>query len=129
MRPPCSVPAGGPANVGQILDKYAGTGNRRRLPNELTDVPTNPDPGQVIGARLAGGDESALEEAYATYSRSLLRFLSRYVGANEAEDVLQRTFLDLWRGAHRYDPTQRFSTWLFTLAHRRAVDTLRARRH
>ena len=43
--------------------------------------------------------------------------------------MLQRTFLDVWRSAARYDPAQRFGTWLFTLAHRRAVDTLRTRRH
>ena len=87
------------------------------------------DQGQAIGARLARGDESALEDAYAAYSRSLLAFLRRYVGVDEAEDVLQRTFLDVWRSAGRYDPAQRFSTWLFTVAHRRAVDTLRTRRH
>ena len=87
------------------------------------------DKGQAIGARLARGDDSALEEAYAAYSASLLSFLRRYVGSDEAEDVLQRTFLDVWRCAARYDPSQRFSTWLFTLAHRRAVDTLRTRRH
>ena len=85
------------------------------------------DKGQAIGARLARGDESAIEDAYAAYSASLLSFLRRYVGADEAEDVLQRTFLDVWRSAARYNPAQRFSTWLFTLAHRRAVDTLRTR--
>jgi RNA polymerase sigma factor (sigma-70 family) len=87
------------------------------------------DQGQVIGARLARGDESALEDAYAEFASSLLVFLRRYVGRDEAEDVLQRTFLDAWRSAARYDPQQRFSTWLFMLAHRRAVDTLRTRRH
>jgi RNA polymerase sigma-70 factor (ECF subfamily) len=108
-----------------MLDKVARSGNRTVVAHERTGV----DKGQAIGAALARGEESALEEAYATYSRSLLSFLRRYVGADEAEDVLQRTFLDVWRSAHRYDPQQRFSTWLFTVAHRRAVDTLRAHRH
>lgn len=70
-----------------------------------------------------------MEEAYSTYGPSVLAYARRYVGADEAEDVVQRTFLDAWRSAHRYDPRQRFSGWLFTIAHRRAVDTLRARRH
>lgn len=96
-----------------------------RPANEYPDV----DQGQAIGARLARGEESALEEAYAEYAGSLLSFLRRYVGADEAEDVLQRTFLDVWRSASRYDPNKRFSTWLFMLAHRRAVDALRTRRH
>lgn len=85
--------------------------------------------GRDIGTRLARGDEAALEDAYATYGPSLLVYLRRYVGPDEAEDVLQRTFLDVWRSAERYDTGQRFTGWLFTIAHRRAVDTLRQRRH
>ncbi|WP_207769263.1 RNA polymerase sigma factor [Nocardioides currus] len=87
------------------------------------------DHGEALGARLAQHDEAALEDVYALYGPSVLSFLQRHVGPDEAEDVLQRTFFDVWRHAARYDSTQRFSTWLFTIAHRRAVDTLRARRH
>jgi RNA polymerase sigma factor (sigma-70 family) len=85
--------------------------------------------GQAIGLRLARREEQALEEAYAAYAPTVLSYVSRYVGRDEAEDVLQRTFLDAWRHAGRYDPRQRFTGWLFTIAHRRAVDTLRRRRH
>ncbi len=86
------------------------------------------DPGQTLGVRLARQDEAALEEAYARYGPSLLSYLRRFVGPDEAEDVLQRTFLDVWRHAARYKPEQRFSSWLFTIAHHRAVDTVRRRR-
>ncbi len=85
--------------------------------------------GRSIGTRLARGDELALEDAYATYGPSLLTYLRRYVGPDEAEDALQRTFLEVWRSAGRYDPARRFESWLFTIAHRRAVDALRQRRH
>jgi RNA polymerase sigma-70 factor (ECF subfamily) len=78
---------------------------------------------------MARQDATALEDAYAAYAPSVLAYVSRFVGRDEAEDVLQRTFLDAWRGAHRYDPSQRFTGWLFTIAHRRAIDTLRTRRH
>ena len=84
---------------------------------------------QAVGARLARRDAAALEEAYTAYAPSILSFLRRYVGADEAEDVLQRTFLDAWRNAHHYDPEQRLSAWLYTIAHRSAVDALRSRRH
>lgn len=59
----------------------------------------------------------------------VLAYVSRYVGHDEAEDVTQRTFLDAWRHAGRHDPGQRFTGWLCTIAYRRAVDALRARRH
>lgn len=85
--------------------------------------------GQAIGSRLAHRDEGALEDVYSTYGPSLRAYLAKFVGTDEAEDVLQRTLLDVWRYAGRYDAEQRFSSWLFTIAHRRAIDTLRARRH
>lgn len=89
----------------------------------------DPAAGQAIGLRLARQEEHALEDAYAVYAPLVLAYASRYVGRDEAEDVTQRTFLDAWRHAGRYDPAQRFTGWLFTIAHRRAVDALRARRH
>jgi RNA polymerase sigma factor (sigma-70 family) len=85
--------------------------------------------GRAIGLRLAEHDEGALEDAYAAYAPAVLAYARKYVGHDEAEDVLQRTFLDAWRHAGRYDPRQRFTGWLFTIAHRRAVDQLRTRRH
>jgi RNA polymerase sigma factor (sigma-70 family) len=87
------------------------------------------DPGGGLGERLARKDERALEEVYAVYASSVLAYLRRYVGPDEAEDVLQRTFLDVWRGADRFRSGERLSGWLFTIAHRRAVDALRSRRH
>lgn len=81
-----------------------------------------------LGARLAAGDEAALEECYASIAPTVLVYLRRHVGPDDAEDVLQRTFLDVWRGAKRYDPQQSLSGWVFTIARRRAIDTLRGRR-
>lgn len=81
-----------------------------------------------LGVRLAAGDDAALEECYQRFGRPVLAFLRRYVGPDEAEDVLQRTFVDVWRNADRYDPSRPLSTWVFTIAHHRAVDTLRRHR-
>lgn len=85
-------------------------------------------PAATLGERLARQDERALDDAYAAYGPAVLAYARRYVGPDEADDVVQRTFLDAWRSASRYDPRQRFSSWLFTIAHHRAVDVLRARR-
>ena len=61
------------------------------------------------------------------YGPTVLAYLRRHVGPDDAEDVLQRTFLDVWRGARRYDPKQPLAGWVFTIARRRAIDTLRGR--
>jgi len=92
---------------------------------EVSDVV----PSATLGARLERGEEGALADVYTAYAPSVLAYLRRYVGPDEAEDVLQRTFLDVWRSAGRFDSRQRLSSWLFTIAHHRAIDALRARRH
>lgn len=84
--------------------------------------------GQAIGLRLATGEPSALADAYAAFGPSMLSYVTRFVGPTDAEDVVQRTFLDAWRNAGAYDPRRRFSGWLFTIARRRALDQLRSRR-
>lgn len=55
-----------------------------------------------------------MEEAYAAYSASLLVYVRRFVRADEAEDVLKRTFLDVWRSADRFRSGERFSSRLVT---------------
>ena len=69
----------------------------------------DPAAGRALGLRLARQEEQALEDAYSTYAPTVLSYVSRYVGRDEAEDVMQRTFLDAWRHAGRYDPSQRFT--------------------
>ncbi len=84
--------------------------------------------GQTLGSRLARREPDALEEAFVEYAAPLRSFVSRYVGPHEAEDVLQRTFLDAWQHAGSFDPHGRVSSWLFGIARHRAIDTLRTRR-
>ena len=87
------------------------------------------DPGQAIGLRLSRRDEGALDAAYSAYASGVRSYVTRFVGPDDAEDVVQRTFLDVWRHSARYDPAERFTGWLFTIARRRAIDSLRSRRH
>ena len=83
---------------------------------------------RALGERFRSREEAALEETYRRFGPRLLSYLRRHVGRDDAEDVLQQTLVDAWRSAERYDPAQRFTGWLFTIAHRRAIDALRARR-
>jgi RNA polymerase sigma-70 factor (ECF subfamily) len=59
----------------------------------------------------------------------LLRFLARRTRCEEdAEDLLQETFVRAFQRIDRYDTRWRFSTWLFTIAHRLSVSHHRRRR-
>jgi RNA polymerase sigma-70 factor (ECF subfamily) len=77
---------------------------------------------------VARGDERALATLYDSYSRILFGLILRILNdREEAEDVLQEVFLQVWRRAADYDERRgRPFTWLVTLARSRAIDRLRA---
>jgi RNA polymerase sigma-70 factor (ECF subfamily) len=56
-------------------------------------------------------------------------YLRHFVGAGEADDLLQVVFLELWRSRERIDPSRPFEAWLLGIARKRAIDQLRRRRH
>ena len=81
-----------------------------------------------LGYRLAAGEEGAINECYAALGPMVLGYLRRFVPRDEAEDVLQRVFYEVWRNRDRYDPTRSLEAWVLGIARKRAIDLLR-RRH
>ena len=77
---------------------------------------------------IAGGDEDALAALYDRYHLILFGLILRILHSQpEAEDVLQETFLQVWRKAKDFDAARgRPFTWLVTLARSRAIDRLRS---
>jgi RNA polymerase sigma-70 factor, ECF subfamily len=77
---------------------------------------------------IARGDETALAGVYDRYRLILFSLILRILhDREEAEDVLQETFLQVWRRARDFDETRgRGFTWLVTIARSRALDRLRA---
>lgn len=79
---------------------------------------------------LRAGDESAFDVLFQRWSAPLLRYLERMLrDAASAEELVQEAFLRLYRARERYQPDARFSTWLFTIANRLALNELRRPRH
>jgi RNA polymerase sigma factor (sigma-70 family) len=83
----------------------------------------------VIVAALVAGDTRALEKLYAAYSAALLGIISRIIKQEDlAEDILQETFLKIWKSINQYDPSKgRLFTWMARLAKNKAIDHLRSR--
>jgi RNA polymerase sigma factor (sigma-70 family) len=81
-----------------------------------------------LGARLAAGEEGAINDVYSALGPMVLGYLRRFVPRDEAEDVLQRVFYEVWRNRDRYDPTRSLEAWVLGIARKRAIDQLR-RRH
>jgi RNA polymerase sigma-70 factor (ECF subfamily) len=79
--------------------------------------------------RIAGGEASALERVYDRHSRGVYSLAVRLLGDTAAaEEVVQETFLKLWRQPNAYQPSRgRLLPWLLGVAHHHAVDMLRRR--
>lgn len=93
------------------------------------------------GETLAGDSDNELilafqqgrEEAFNTlvgrYKDPLINFVYRFLGDyDEADDVVQETFIRLYRNKHAYKPVAKFSTWLYTIAGNLARTQLRRRK-
>jgi RNA polymerase sigma-70 factor (ECF subfamily) len=94
-------------------------------------VPASPEPNsdEALMRAFAAGDAEAFTRLYDRHERSTWRFIRHRLGrAHEAaaDDVMQEAWISVARAAPRYEPTARFTTWLFTIARSRAVDYLRA---
>ncbi|HEY0583449.1 MAG TPA: sigma-70 family RNA polymerase sigma factor [Chloroflexota bacterium] len=78
---------------------------------------------------VADGDALALEQLYERHSRGVYSLAMRLLGDSPAaEEVVQETFLKLWRQPAAYQPTRgRLFPWLLGVAHHHAVDLLRRR--
>ena len=81
-----------------------------------------------LRARLAAGEEGAIEACYAALGPMVLGYLRRFVPRDEAEDVLQRVFYEVWKNRDRYDPARSLEAWVLGIARKRAIDQLR-RKH
>src|ERR1700678_3743140 len=77
--------------------------------------------------RFRRGEAAAFDFLYRRHESRVFRFLQRNV-RNEAaaNDLMQEVWFAVVRGAANYQPTAKFTTWLFTIAHNRTVDMIRA---
>ncbi len=96
-----------------------GTGTRQA--NEPSD--------EDLIYRFQQGDNYAFDILVKRYKDPLLNFVYRFLGdRTEAEDIVQETFLRLFKNKHYYKEIAKFSTWIYTIAGNLAKTELRKRR-
>lgn len=79
--------------------------------------------------RFQQGDTSAYESIVKRYKDQLLNFVFRFLAnEEEAEDVVQETFLRVYRNRFAYTRVAKFSTWIYTIAGNLARTELRRRK-
>ncbi|HEX8978631.1 MAG TPA: sigma-70 family RNA polymerase sigma factor [Parasulfuritortus sp.] len=76
--------------------------------------------------RIRAGDRQAFAEIVRAFQSPLFRFLGNMgLGRGQVEDIAQETFLRAWNNLGQYSPgLSRFSTWLFTIARRLALNEI-----
>jgi len=108
-----TIPSNGPVVSGGAKEARLGLGS-------LTDS-------QVVQSFL-DGNPRAFNELVGRYDKRLLNFVYRTVGDRErAQDLVQETFVRVYRHLHRFDQTKKFSTWIYTIAGNLAKNELRNR--
>jgi RNA polymerase sigma-70 factor (ECF subfamily) len=78
--------------------------------------------------RVARGDRQAFSELYDEVAPRVFGLVKRLLrDPSQSEEVTQEIFLEIWQTAGRFDPNKGgATTWILTMAHRRAVDRVRA---
>lgn len=86
------------------------------------------DPDSVLMQRVRQGDREAFAQLVDKYKQPIFNFVARTLrDPDEAEDVAQTVFIQVFKAADRYEVNARFSTWLFTIARNACLNELRRR--
>ncbi len=82
------------------------------------------DPGVKLMLAYQAGDEAAFDRLVERYSSLVYALLTRFLGGRSGrEDLVQEVFLRVIRSRGRYQPTARFSTWLYRIVFNLSVNT------
>ncbi len=79
--------------------------------------------------RISQGDDRAFEYLFMRYREGIYRlFLSRLVSAQDADDLIQETFIKVYLNISRYDGGYTFGQWVYTIARNTFIDFKRRHR-
>jgi len=79
-----------------------------------------------LAAQVQGGDSEAFGTLMARYQPKLARYGSRFLArSDDVEDIVQDIFVNVYRNIKGFDSSQRFSPWIYRIAHNAFVNELR----
>jgi len=85
----------------------------------------DPDFNHLI-ERIAQGDRVAFSEFYSAFERALYGFVRRRLNDPfESADILHDVFIEVWRGAERFEGRSSVKSWVFGIAYRKIMDSHR----
>lgn len=92
------------------------------------NITNQPEPRDLIHRSL-NGDPEAFGELVAAYQQYAYALAFRLLlNEEDSEDIVQESFLRVWRHLSEYDPRRKFTTWLYAIVTNLCYDRLRAMR-
>jgi RNA polymerase sigma-70 factor, ECF subfamily len=101
------------------------------IPSEVSQLPESESDQKnslslQLMAEVARGDHQAFEKLVSLHQNALVGAAYRMLGnLEDAHDLAQLTFLRIWKSAPRYEPTAKFTTWMFTILRNLAANEVR----
>jgi RNA polymerase sigma-70 factor (ECF subfamily) len=113
-------------NATRVFMRINSERNILRSQNNKTSEPLSDE---ILAARAAQGDSTALEALYDRYASTVFGIALKVIGEQSAaEDVLQETFWRVWRSVSTFQPQRgAFTSWLFRITRNLAIDAYRRR--
>lgn len=106
------------------------------LPSSLPEVDTaltaadasQEDISARLMLRVKEGDTHAFGQLVELHQRAIIGTVTRMIGnVDDAHDIAQQVFLRIWKSAPRYEPTAKFTTWLYTITRNLVFNETRRR--
>ena len=99
------------------------------LKASISALPAEIDPDAALMVRVADGDAAAYRLLVDRHADRLLGFAERLVGDRaSAEDIVQDSFLSVWRTAASWTPKAKVTTWLYRIVRNKGLDQIRKRK-
>jgi RNA polymerase sigma-70 factor, ECF subfamily len=134
----CEAQLSGPAWVGTSVSSVAIDPGllsitAASLPAELDQAAVLPNAGPSdadVMLRVKAGDDAGFEYLVQKYRRPMVSFMYRMLhNSAAAEDLAQEVFLRVYRSRESYEPSAKFTTWLYRIATNLAMNHARDTRH
>lgn len=91
-------------------------------------MPAETDPDSLLMLRVKRGDMAAFESLVEKFKQPVMGLVVRTLrDPDEAEDIAQAVFVQVYKSRDRYEASAKFSTWLFTIARNFCLNEIRRR--
>ncbi|MDL5055367.1 sigma-70 family RNA polymerase sigma factor [Oscillatoria laete-virens NRMC-F 0139] len=91
-------------------------------------MPQELDHDTQLMVQVSRGDLRAFEELVTKHKSAVVNTVYKMIGdINEAEDVAQNVFIQIYKAAPRYQPSAKFTTWMFTIVRNLSLNEIRRR--